>query len=65
MECHGLHEYLHEWRAGLPQGNNKTAICVKKDTLSVAIRSSEENKRGDIVTLVMRIKGISFGKANK
>lgn len=65
MECHGLHEYPTEWRAALPQGNNKTAICVKKDTLSVAIRSSEENKRGDIFTLVMTIKGISFGKANK
>lgn len=65
MECHGLREYPTEWRAALPQGNNKTAICVKKDTLSVAIRSSEENKRGDIFTLVMTIKGISFGKANK
>lgn len=49
----------------MPQGTNKTAVCVKKDTLSVAIRSSEENKHGDIFTLVMTIKKISFGKANK
>lgn len=65
MECHGLREYQSEWRAALPQGNNKTAICVKKDNLSVAIRSSEENRHGDIFTLVMTIKNISFGKANK
>lgn len=65
LECHGLREYRSEWRAALPQGNNKTAICVKKDSLSVTIRSSEENRHGDIFTLVMTIKNISFGKANK
>lgn len=65
LECHGIKEYPTEWRAALPQGTNKTAVCVKKDTLSVAIRSSEENKHGDIFTLVMTIKKISFGKANK
>lgn len=65
LECHGLHEYQSEWRAALPQGNNKTAICVKKDSLSVSIRSSEENKHGDIFTLVMTLRNISFGKANK
>ena len=65
LECHGIKEYPTEWRAALPQGTNKTAVCVKKDTLSVAIRSSEENKHGDIFTLVMAIKKLSFGKANK
>lgn len=65
MECHSLREYQSEWRAALPQGNNKTAVCVKKDALSVDIRNSEGNKHGDIFTLVMIIKGLSFGKANK
>lgn len=65
LECHGLHEYPTEWRAALPQGTNKTAICVKKDTLFTSIRNSDGNKRGDIFTLVMTIKNISFGKANK
>lgn len=65
LECHGIKSYPTEWRAALPKGTNKTAVCVKKDTLSVAIRSSEENKHGDIFTLVMTIKKISFGKANK
>ena len=65
MECHDLHEYSTEWRAALPQGTNKTAVCVKKDNLSVNIRNSEGSKRGDIFTLVMALKDISFGKANK
>lgn len=65
LECHGLHEYPTEWRAALPQGTNKTAVCVKKDTLFTSIRNSDGNQRGDIFTLVMTIKNISFGKANK
>ena len=56
LGCHGLHEYPTEWRAALPQGTNKTAVCVKKDTLSVAIRNAEGNKHGDIFTLVMTLK---------
>ena len=65
MECHSLHEYSSEWRAALPQGTNKTAVCVKKDSLSVTIRNSDGSKRGDIFTLVMTLKNMSFGKANK
>ena len=65
LECHDIKSYSAEWRAALPQGTNKTAICIKKDTLSVAIRSSEINEHGDIYTLVMSIKNISFGKAVK
>ena len=65
MECHSLHEYPSEWRAALPQGTNKTAVCVKKDSLSVTIRNSDGSKHGDIFTLVMTLKNISFGKANK
>ena len=65
LECHGIKSYPTEWRAALPQRTNKTAICIKKDTLSVAIRSSEINEHGDIYTLVMSIKNISFGKAVK
>ena len=65
LECHDLREYTSEWRAALPQGTNKTAVCVKKDGLSVTIRNSDGSKRGDIFTLVMTLKNISFGKANK
>jgi DNA primase len=65
LGCHDIKEYQEEWRAALPNGTNKTAVCVKKNNLSSAIRCAEGNKMGDIFTIVMDIKNISFGKANK
>ena len=65
LGCHDIHEYSNEWRSALPQGHNKTAVCIKKDTLKVAIRDSGGNRYGNIFTLVMDIKNISFGKASK
>lgn len=65
LGCHDIKEYQQEWRAALPDGTNKTAVCVKKETLSSAIRNSDGNKNGDIFTLVMSIKNVSFGEANK
>ena len=65
LGCHDIKEYQGEWRAALPEGTNKTAVCVKKNNLSSAIRCSDCNKMGDIFTLVMEIKNIQFGKANK
>ena len=65
LECHSIKEYPKEWRAALPNGINKTAVSVKKDTLSIAIRSSDQNAHGDIFTLVMTLKNMSFGQANK
>lgn len=61
--CHDIKEYQTEWRAALPQGTNKTAVCIKKDNLSTAIRNSEGTKTGDIYTLVMQLKQLSFGKS--
>lgn len=63
--CHDIREYGKEWRAALPNKTNKTALAVYKDMLSIAIRTSEGNTYGDIFTLVMKLKNISFGKANK
>ena len=65
LGCHDIKEYQGEWRAALPDGTNKTAVCVKKNNLSSAIRCGDGNKMGDIFTLVMEIKNIPFGKANK
>ena len=65
LGCHDIKEYQGEWRAALPDGTNKTAVCVKKNNLSSAIRCGDGNKMGDIFTLVMEIKDIPFGKANK
>jgi len=63
--CHGIKQYPNEIRAALPDGVNKTAICVKNDTLSVTIRNSEGTVRGDIFTLVMKIKNCTFAGANR
>ena len=49
----------------MPEGTNKTAVCVKKNSLSTAIRTSETSENGDIYTLVMRIKKLTFGQAVK
>ena len=65
LDCEHIKEYDKEWRSALPQKSNKTAVCVKKDTLKVNIRSGEGNECGDIYTLVMHIKNISFGKSVK
>ncbi len=65
LGCHDIKEYQGEWRAALPEGTNKTAVCVKKNNLSSAIRCAGGNKMGDIFTVVMDIKNLSFGKANK
>ena len=62
LDCHSIKEYPKEWRAALPNGTNKTAVSVKKDTLSIAIRSSDQNAHGDIFTLVMTLKNMSFGQ---
>ena len=37
LGCHDIKEYQGEWRAALPEGTNKTAVCVKKNNLSSAI----------------------------
>lgn len=49
----------------MPDGKNNTAVCVKKDTTAIAIRSSEISKRGNIFTLIMELKNVTFGQANK
>lgn len=65
LECHDIHEYPKEFRAALPNGTNKTAVCVKKDSSFSIIRNSEGSQHGDIFSLVMNIKGCGFGEANK
>lgn len=63
--CHGIKEYKTEYRAALPDKKNTTAVTVKKDNLFTAVNSSDLNFTGDIFVLVMELKKVSFGKANK
>ena len=66
LGCHDLKEYSTELRCGLPGHKNKTSISIKKDTLKTKIYQSDSGVLyGDIITLVMHIKNISFVEANK
>lgn len=63
--CHDIKEYTNEYRAALPNKTNSTAVCVKKDNLFTAIRSSDINCQGDIFILIMNLQNVTFGKANR
>jgi len=66
LGCHDLKEYSTEYRSGMPGHKNKTSIAIKKDTLKVKIFQSDSGIiRGNLITLVMTIKNISFVEANK
>ena len=66
LGCHDLKPYTTEYRCGLPNHKNKTSVSIKKDTLKTKIFQSDgEIIRGDIITLVMTVKDISFTEANK
>jgi len=60
LGCHSIKAYQKEYRAGLPEHSNPTAISIKKDTLSMRIYSLDKEVKGDVYTLVMQIKKISF-----
>ena len=65
LECHKIKEYPTEYRAALPDSNNATAIQVKKDSLKTKVYKSDENVKGDIITLVMFILDLKFLSALK
>lgn len=66
LECHDTKEFTKEYRSGLPGHNNKTAIAINKETLSTKVFQSDDKIiRGDIITLVMTIKKLTFPQAVK
>lgn len=66
LNCHGFKEYTKEYRCGLPGYTSSNNIAINKETLSTKIfQSNNETIRGDILTLIMTIKDISFPQANK
>ncbi len=66
LGCHGFKEHQKEYRCGLAGHTSSNNIAIKKDTLSVKIFTPDDKIiRGDIVTLIMEIKKLSFPKANK
>lgn len=66
IDCHGIKAYENDFRCGLPNHHNTTSVRVRKTTLAVAIYlSDEENVNGDIFTLIMHIKNMSFPQSVK
>jgi len=66
LGLHSIKEYTKEYRSGLPNHNSKNNVSIKKNTLKITIfQSDSEIVRGDLITLVMSIKNISFVEANK
>ena len=66
LGCHGFKEYNKEYRCGLPNHRSTNNVAINKETLSTKIFTPDNQTiRGDIATLVMTIKNISFPKANK
>ena len=66
LGCHHIKKYGKEYRSGLPNHSNKDSVSVKILTLKTRIYQSDSNIiKGDIFTLCMTIKEISFYEANK
>lgn len=66
LGCHNIKEYNKDYRCGLPNHNNKTSVSIKKETLSIRVFKSDSSiLRGDIFTLCMDIKSVTFPQSIK
>jgi DNA primase len=65
LNCHDIKEYGREIRAGLPEKNDSSAISIKKDSLKTRVYTATEGINGDIFTLTMNLKQLSFSDTLK
>jgi hypothetical protein len=67
LGCHGISRSQKEIRCGLPNHRNKTAISIKlTESLKTSIYNADTNiVKGDIITLTMQIKEMTFVQALK
>ena len=64
--CFKIKSYKKEYRCGSPSHDNSTSISIKKDTLKIKIYGKDEEKiKGDLFTLVMNIKSLTFPQSIK
>lgn len=69
--CEQIKENTKGWSCARPNGTNKNAIFLYRDTLKASIFTPDLNtdgdsgKGGDIYTLVMKVKQVSFGECIK
>ena len=64
LKCHHIKVYPNQIRAGFPDGDNATSICVYTDSLKVVTYTHKE-ANGDIITLVQDVKNFDFISAFK
>lgn len=64
--CFKIKSYSKEYRCGSSNHDNATSISIKKDSLKVKVYGKDENKiKGDLFTLVMDIKSLTFPQSIK
>lgn len=63
--CINIKSYTKEYRCRSPLQDKNKDTSVKKNSLKIKIYSSEGEVKGDIFTLIMDIKSLSFSKAIK
>lgn len=65
LECHKIKKHSKEYRSALPNRTNGTSVSVRLSNLSTNVYSEGNEFSGDIITLVMNIKSVSFIEALK
>ena len=60
LECHKIKRHSKEYRCALPNKSNGTAVAVRLDTLGTSVYTEGDKVNGDILTLVMSVKGLNF-----
>lgn len=67
LDCYNITDREKEFRCGLPEDTSNTRVRIKKtEYLNITIFQSDDKIiRGNIITLVMHIKNVSFPRANK
>ncbi len=65
LGCWNITNHTKEYRCSSPFSDNRTALRIKKDNLSVRCYTPSFEFQGDIFVLIMKIKNISFTKSIK
>lgn len=65
LGCTNIKTYPKEYRCSSIFSDNSSALSIKKNSAYVRSYTPEHEFKGDIFLLVMKIKHISFGKANR
>lgn len=65
LDCVDIKESSKEYRCSSPLNENSTALVIRKETLSVKCYSSGSEFKGDIFTLTMKIKELTFSQSLK